>query len=945
MMDPHATCNAVRILSLDGGGIRGLSSLLILEHLMERVREAEGLTEVPRPCDRFDMIGGTSTGGIIAIMLGRLRMTVDECICAYRKMAERAFTPKRTTFLPASPSGAFSAKALEAAIRDTVKEFCPAAECVARRGAGHSTASTCTHGDAEFRSPSCTSTVVLAITKDNVDARPTLFTTYDTSTSLSGCTIWQVARATSAATTFFKPIRVGRDGIEFVDAGFGYNNPCEVLIEEAGRRFPGRDRMQVISIGTGLGDVVSISDTRIGIINALKKMATTSRAVAARLDDRFGGDHRYVRFNVEKGLEDTTLSDWKKASTISAHTRNYLSDNKRRVDAFVHAFLRRDWQEERTEGGETSVPESPPRKPCRYLPFQKNRKFVGRASILQTLKQTLFGDDDLTSRSVAIVGLGGVGKTQVALQMAYWTLQNKPEWHVFWVPALSMASFEQTCRTIVQMVGLEATDKEDAKELLKRYLDSDTSGRWFLIVDNIDDEEMVEGKEQGIRDFLPLTGKGRILFTTRVQGIAVGLAQAGVIDLSQMEEHEAIELLEKSLINRSLLDDKKAVAELLGILAHLPLAMAQAAAYLNVRKTSVAEYVRLLQNTERDMVELLETEFSDDTRYSPRQHKTANAVASTWVVSFEQIRKDVDAAMLLRFMAHIGSKAIPRSMLPAVGSEQRMTRAVGVLCGYSFLSVREDGWTYDMHRLVHLASRVWVSKQDVAGGQRRETLCHLRAIFSTDSWEERERWRLFLPHVLKAIKVDEEDGHWVEEDNDLGYWVGRCLQAEGRSREAVVVLERVVAVHETTLAETHPDRLASQHVLAMAYQADGRVKEAIELLERVVAVEETTLAETHPDQLASQHELARAYQADGQVKEAIELLERVVAVEETTLAETHPDRLASQHNLATVYYGNGEIKKVVALLEHVVNALKIVQSENNPQRIAAERWLDFLHSQ
>lgn len=171
-----------------------------------------------------------------------------------------------------------------------------------------------------------------------------------------------MARATSAATTFFKPIRVGRDGIEFVDAGFGYNNPSEVLIEEAGRRFPGRDRMQVTSIGTGLGNVVSIGDTRISIINALKKMATTSRAVAARLDDRFGDDGRYVRFNVEKGLEDTTLSDWKKASTISAHTRNYLSDNKRRIDKFVDAFVKLDRQAATAEGGGIFVPALPPRQ-------------------------------------------------------------------------------------------------------------------------------------------------------------------------------------------------------------------------------------------------------------------------------------------------------------------------------------------------------------------------------------------------------------------------------------------------------------------------------------------------------------------------------------------------------------------------------------------------------
>ncbi|KAH8748437.1 acyl transferase/acyl hydrolase/lysophospholipase [Diaporthe sp. PMI_573] len=92
-----------RILSLDGGGIRGKSSLLILENIMERIRESQGLNQVPRPCDYFDLIGGTSTGGIIAIMLGRLRMTVDECIQAYDKVGQAAFTPKRRIFpLPAS---------------------------------------------------------------------------------------------------------------------------------------------------------------------------------------------------------------------------------------------------------------------------------------------------------------------------------------------------------------------------------------------------------------------------------------------------------------------------------------------------------------------------------------------------------------------------------------------------------------------------------------------------------------------------------------------------------------------------------------------------------------------------------------------------------------------------------------------------------------------------
>lgn len=127
--------------------------------------------------------------------------------------------------------------------------------------------------------------------------------------------------------------------MEFVDAGFGYNNPSEVLIEETKRQFPGRTRLQVLSIGTGLGDVVAIGNTRLSIIDALKKMATSSKKVAARLDERYGDSGQYYRFNVDQGLQDVTLSDWKKASMILAHANNYLSENERKIKNFVEDFI------------------------------------------------------------------------------------------------------------------------------------------------------------------------------------------------------------------------------------------------------------------------------------------------------------------------------------------------------------------------------------------------------------------------------------------------------------------------------------------------------------------------------------------------------------------------------------------------------------------------------
>lgn len=309
----------LKILSLDGGGVRGVSALLILEAVMEKLRDVNNLEQTPRPCDYFDLIGGTSTGGIIAIMLGRLGMSVDQCLRAYKKMAEKAFTLKWGLHLPASPSGAFSATALEEAIKVVIREQCQVERCKSNG---------CQHGGTVFRDKECCRTAILAITKANVDALPTLFRTYDTSDSLKDCAIWQVARATSAATTFFKSIKCGRDEVEFIDAGFGYNNPCEILLREAQSIFAGAEFECVLSIGTGIGGVVSVGATRKSILDALKAMATSSQKVAQRLDEQYSDGDVYYRFNVPRGLEDVTLSDWKEMSNISAHTRNYLAESR-----------------------------------------------------------------------------------------------------------------------------------------------------------------------------------------------------------------------------------------------------------------------------------------------------------------------------------------------------------------------------------------------------------------------------------------------------------------------------------------------------------------------------------------------------------------------------------------------------------------------------------------
>ncbi|KAL2884710.1 Vegetative incompatibility protein HET-E-1 [Ceratocystis lukuohia] len=336
------TGQPLRILCLDGGGVRGLSSLLILENIMERIRELEGLSQVPSPCDRFDFIGGAGTGGIIAIMLGRLKMNVDDCIQAYKQLASSAFIPESAASTT-SPSG-FSTMKLEMAIKKMIHDNCRESQCLQRRRRGSSNPTTsthtCDHDEMLYMNEQGTKTAVLAMTKANVDTLPTIFKTYGKSTHLTECKVWEVARATSAAIDFFDPIKLGCDDIEFIDASYGYSNPCEVLTMEAKNQFPDRE-MSILSISTGLGDVVEISDSKDSVLNALLKMATTSKYTDLKLRTAYSDTGVYHRFNVDNGLRDTTISDCHDTSRISAHTNNYLRENTHAVERFVTAFKNR----------------------------------------------------------------------------------------------------------------------------------------------------------------------------------------------------------------------------------------------------------------------------------------------------------------------------------------------------------------------------------------------------------------------------------------------------------------------------------------------------------------------------------------------------------------------------------------------------------------------------
>jgi hypothetical protein len=474
---------------------------------------------------------------------------------------------------------------------------------------------------------------------------------------------------------------------------------------------------------------------------------------------------------------------------------------------------------------------------------------------LESLQRKLFLDRDCVK--MAVVGLGGIGKTQTVLHFAYSVLDEHSDVSVFWVPVLSAETFERAYEEIARLLEIPcgAGGEDDVKELVRRHLSSREAGRWLMIVDNADDMGILEGAtgKAGILPYLPESELGSTIFTTRDSEIAQSLLGSDFIELAKLTQSEAVDVLEKTLVRKDVLRDEAATAALLAELDFLPLALTQATAYVNCNKLSLWAYLKLLRSTEENKVRVLSREMRDHTRYN----QASNAVAKTWLVSFQQlVKRNADAADLLRYMSCIEWKSIPQSILPSLEPAARMTEAIGALGSYSFITSRDDEGTYDMHRLVHVAARGWAREEAMLAEVQRLAVQHLSDIFPSDQYENRDVWRAYMPHAahLRAHQNSELGRVWAA----FCVKVGRCLQVDGRIRDAVSWLEES-RDRGSSIPEDNSELLLAQHCLASAYRANGQVKEAVQLLEHVVAIRRRVLAEDHPDRLASQHNLARAF--------------------------------------------------------------------------------------
>ncbi|KAJ3335861.1 hypothetical protein HDU93_004230 [Gonapodya sp. JEL0774] len=558
-----------------------------------------------------------------------------------------------------------------------------------------------------------------------------------------------------------------------------------------------------------------------------------------------------------------------------------------------------------------------------YIPFRRNKQFVGRAKTIDELHRKLFQEN---CGRVALVGLGGVGKTEVALEFAHRVKDTERDCSVFWVPALSRESFEQAYTRTGELLGIgrDAGKQKDILKTVHDYLSQQTAGRCLLIVDNADDDRIL----RDIEPFLPESDESRILFTTRTRSVAVAAAQTHIVRLDQMDEKEANYFFQTALFHKELAtDDLVVTAELLKDLTYLPLAINQAAAYLNTNEpTTCRQYLNMLQGSEKYAIALL----SDSTGIAA-YHRSDNAVATTWLVSFNRIRElDSTAEAILLFMACIESKEIPESILPGERTSPAFRSAIGILVGYAFLSLSHQqvngtsDVVYIMHRLVHLSAKLWLSKELRTMDVVKNACQHMSNIFPTPEWKNRDIWRKYLPHTVNLLGIGE--GKELVERYDLCHKLAKCMMVDGKFEDAVPYLEECAGRKQKldTSQHDHLYRSMSElwfnHIgrqlrnftqtfwstpnqsterqwtasdldlrqeLALAYLYSDQFDKAEDLLLFVITEKKRTMKDGNLSLLQSQHELARAYHLQGKREVAWNLLAQVLDNSKNTLASCH----------------------------------------------------------
>ncbi|TVY62681.1 Nephrocystin-3 [Fusarium oxysporum f. sp. cubense] len=576
-------------------------------------------------------------------------------------------------------------------------------------------------------------------------------------------------------------------------------------------------------------------------------------------------------------------------------------------------------------------------KPSILIPFARDSAFVGREDIItKIIGKHEQAATDHHSR-VALVGLGGVGKSQIAIEYAYRVRKSAPQTWVFWVHAANAARFEQAYRDIANKA--EIPGREDPKanilKIVYDWLCDERNGQWLMVLDNADDDEFFFDHTRPLESFLAQTPNGRILITSKNRTAAMNLVGpcGRILQVEPMDEEDALALLNARVpFSESNKADAKTLVQALEC---IPLAITHAAAYIKARAPMItmSDYLRLFRESEANQMRLLGKEGLQDLR---RDNSIRHPVSVTWQISFTQIQKTEQSAVdLLALMSMFDRQGIPISLLRNGISQVDFQDALEPLLSFSLVRVEIGMQSFEIHRLVQLSMRKWLEANKQLNKWTKESIRVLTAAFPNGEYPTWMDCQVLFPHARETM------GHAAGDEEDrlnqaeIALRAGRFLLFRGEYNTAEEIVRMSVEAREKVLGKEHPDTLSSMNNLALALQDQGKYGEAEKIHRQTLELIEKVLGKEHPNTLSSMNNLALALQDQGKYKEAKGIHRQTLELKEKVLGKEHRDTLMSMNNLANVLDSMGQHEEAEEMHRQTLELSDKVLGKEHPETLSS----------
>ncbi|KAF5532265.1 kinesin light chain [Fusarium mexicanum] len=561
--------------------------------------------------------------------------------------------------------------------------------------------------------------------------------------------------------------------------------------------------------------------------------------------------------------------------------------------------------------------------PCFNIPFDRDHDFVARPDMTAWLRDKYSS----SSGRMALVGMGGFGKSQVVINFAYSVHDEDSDVNIFWVHASSKPRFEEAYRAMAERMKLSKRDEPstDILALVRDWLQNDGSGPWLMILDNADDVNLFYPKdthERPLASFLPKAPHGAILVTSRSLDVAERLtgSHKHIFKVSTMDKAQGLHLITNKLTSKF---EHGAAVKLLQALDYIPLAITQAAAYINRRspRESVESYLEAFQESDQKKNSLLEVDHGD----LPRDETVSNSVITTWQVTFEKIRHEKPSATdLLSFMSLFDHKGIPEFALHYYHGQlkHRKDKAAGfeddldVLRSYSLVYMTANRDVFELHATVQACTRAWTSSSDKLPQLKSLFISAMCDNFRSLDYKSWPTCQLLLPHLESVTQEEPQMA-------DVKPWL--------RGAEAEELLDRRLKILQRIQGDRDRDILTTKANLVSAYLNQNQYVKAEDLGIEVVEGYKIVLGSEHPHTLLSMNLLASAYLGQGELEKAIELQKQVLVGRKKVLGERHPMTLGTMTLGAEILKTMGQHKSALSLMQTCVNLYREVLGSENPE--------------